>query len=163
MRGEVSNDTTIPPSTLSLSLRLLPLIFPSLYLCLFNLSSLPPSLIFRYLPLPLKLIKSAHIMLWLRLGWAVHDEWTISKLSLQTQIKLYTLFEEPGIRGHEKYTKCSKRECICVCSWGYDNVYCRASVCVCVCVCVFAANLVELYYVWMVQLFHYFNLTGDLL
>ena len=33
----------------------------------------------------------------------------------------------------------------------------------CVCVCVFAANLVELYYVWMVQLFHYFNLTGNLL
>ena len=31
------------------------------------------------------------------------------------------------------------------------------------CVCVFAANLVELYYVWMVQLFHYFNLTGNLL
>ena len=31
------------------------------------------------------------------------------------------------------------------------------------CVCVFAANLVELYYVWMVQLFHYFHLTGNLL
>ena len=28
---------------------------------------------------------------------------------------------------------------------------------------VFTANLVELYYVWMVQLFHYFNLTGNLL